>query len=103
MSTHTDAKHTPTLATPLESRKTAMHGHSLFDANGSSLAIDFEQHTLNEIVRRCNSHDALVAAIEKSVSTLQRIEYDTVRMGPTVCAEVCADLRAALKAAKGEA
>jgi hypothetical protein len=51
------------LATPLIVRTTVTHGISLFDANGSSLAVDFEQHTADEVARRCNSHDALTAQV----------------------------------------
>jgi hypothetical protein len=49
------------LHTPLIVRTTVTHGISLFDANESSLAFDFERHTANEIARRCNGYDALLA------------------------------------------
>lgn len=68
---------------------------------------DDERH-VDAIVRACNSHDALVAALEKFVKACGRCNGtgSWVRYGRPVASRFdcdhCADDRALLKAARGE-
>jgi hypothetical protein len=63
------------LHTPLVVRSTATHGVSLFDANDSSLGVDFEQHTADEIALRCNSFDALTEANARLLADAERYRF----------------------------
>lgn len=104
-----NTKFSPTLLLPLTARR-AIHGYALYDANESSLCYDMQPGAAREIAAICNSHNALVAALDDVLTVFRECIGDaafsefagTSDHGPQVRSHRIVDALALLKTARGE-